>query len=153
MSLCYPQPPFLFVTAGRPWQRNDKPDRAMRTHYRCETSSGHRHSRLGPRAVCSYCGSYKWTWMSALRNFTHQRWQTMDYFRYRTSPLMTNFLPKDQQNFETAGKWSVATQQETEADSRHSGCPAYFRGVYHSFRGRYNRMDDILNGFDQSLPT
>ncbi len=58
----------------------------------------------------------------------------MDYFRCRTSPLMT-FLPKYQQNFES--KWSVVTQQGTEADSRHGGCPTYFRGVHHSPWGRY----------------
>ncbi len=87
---------------------------------------------------------------------SHAPKMTIDYFRYLSSND-TTLSTKDQQNFETACNWTVATQRATEADSRRSGRPAYrgrssFRGAYRSSRGRYNSVDDILNGLDQSLP-
>lgn len=83
---------------------------------------------------------------------------TMDYFRYLSSNN-TALSPSDYHNFEMACNWTVASQRAAETDRR--GRPPFrgrsnFRGYNRGFRGRYSqpsRMDDILNGLDQSLPT
>ena len=83
---------------------------------------------------------------------------TQDYLKFLNSNSEI-LIPREQQNFETACNWTIASQRAAEAESR----PRFQRGRsrFRSYRGM-NRgartsstrdFEDLVSSLDQNLPT